>query len=71
MAWTTCNVRPSTAAWVEFTKNLISNLRLNLLFSPKFGLKQARGKKALALFQLEFKTFLSHFKPLLSLLNPF
>ena len=39
MAWTKCNVRPSAAAWVEFTNNLITNLRLSLLFSHKFDLK--------------------------------
>ena len=34
MAWTTCNVRPFAAAWVEFTENSITDLRLSLLFSP-------------------------------------
>ena len=51
MVWTTCNVRPSAAAWVEFTKNLITNLRLSLLFSPKFDLKQAWGQKGFSLFK--------------------
>ena len=61
MVWMTCNVLPSATAWVEFTKNLIKDLRLSLLFSPKFDLKQAWGQKGFSPFSIRVQSLLKPF----------